>query len=170
MDQKSKSRNLFDIADDVYQILNEYNQVLPKGDIEEISKVFKDEFKAKADNYAYIIKEKQASIKALDEEIKRLQKRKKNYEQATDRLKSYMCKAMSYCGMTKFKTDLNSFSIRNNKRVMFEDEEVFIKEHPEYVKEKTTYTISKKDVKDALNAGEEIGGAYIDIHQTPSIR
>lgn len=66
----------------------------------------------KADSIASIMQALQGDIDILDAEIKRLQARKKVFENKKARLQAYLEQAMRATGKTKFSTALFSYSIR----------------------------------------------------------
>ncbi len=68
----------------------------------------------KADNYARFMRNKQSDISALDDEIKRLQKRKKAAENTVDHLREHMKFAMGIAGATEIKTALGKWTVRKN--------------------------------------------------------
>lgn len=69
----------------------------------------------KADGYAKLIRNQEASSKAFDEEIKRMRERKQAIDNNVKRMKLSLQNAMVEIGKTKFKTDLFSFNIQKNQ-------------------------------------------------------
>ena len=72
------------------------------------------EIEDKADNYAKIIRNLQASVDALKAEEDRLYQRRKSAENHIQRLKDTLQANLEFIGKTKFKTDLFSFSVSKN--------------------------------------------------------
>lgn len=72
------------------------------------------EIEDKADNYAKIIRNLQASVNVLKEEEERLYQRRKSTENHIQRLKDNLQANLEFIGKTKFKTDLFSFSVAKN--------------------------------------------------------
>ena len=68
----------------------------------------------KADNYARFLRNKQAEANSLDEEIKRLQKRKRTAENQIDQLREHMKFAMGVAGATQITTALGKWTVRRN--------------------------------------------------------
>lgn len=68
----------------------------------------------KADNYARFLRNKQAEANSLDEEIKRLQKRKRTAENQIDQLREHMKFAMGVAGATEIRTALGKWTVRRN--------------------------------------------------------
>lgn len=72
------------------------------------------EIEDKADNYAKMIRNLQASADVLKAEEERLYQRRKSTENHIQRLKDNLQANLEFIGKTKFKTDLFSFSVSQN--------------------------------------------------------
>ena len=72
------------------------------------------EIEDKADNYARMIRNLQASVDVLKAEEERLYYRRKSTENHIQRLKDNLQANLEFIGKTKFKTDLFSFSVAKN--------------------------------------------------------
>ena len=72
------------------------------------------EIEDKADNYARMIRNLQASVDVLKAEEERLYQRRKSTENHIQRLKANLQANLEFIGKTKFKTDLFSFSVAKN--------------------------------------------------------
>ena len=72
------------------------------------------EIEDKADNYAKMIRNLQASVDMLKAEEERLYQRRKSTENHIQRLKDNLQANLEFIGKTKFKTDLFSFSVSKN--------------------------------------------------------
>lgn len=72
------------------------------------------EIEDKADNYAKMIWNLQASVDVLKAEEERLYQRRKSTENHIQRLKDNLQANLEFIGKTKFKTDLFSFSVAKN--------------------------------------------------------
>ena len=73
-----------------------------------------DEIEVKADNYAKIIRNMEASIESIAIEQKRLAARKNTLENSIMKLKENLQNAMIATGKRKFSTDLFTFNIQKN--------------------------------------------------------
>lgn len=73
-----------------------------------------DEIEVKADNYAKLIRNMEASVKSIAVEQKRLAARKSTLESSIARLKENLQQSMIKTNKRKFKTDLFSFNIQKN--------------------------------------------------------
>lgn len=115
----------------------------------------------KADGYAKLIRNQEASSKAFDEEIKRMKERKQAVDNNVKRMKLSLQNAMVEIGKTKFKTDLFSFNIQKNQpSVEIVDESLI----PDKFK-KVTIEFDKAAIK---KAEEDVPG--VEIKQSESLR
>lgn len=73
-----------------------------------------DEFEAKAEGYAKIIRNLESEVDALKAEEKRLSERRKNVEKNAKRLKDNLEGAMKATGKRKFESGIFKFSIQKN--------------------------------------------------------
>lgn len=106
---------LYELAeqwDDVYNMLEdgETDEQVIFDTLESIEGEIED----KADNYAKIIRNLQASVDVLKAEEERLYQRRKSIENHIQRLKDNLQANLEFIGKTKFKTDLFSFSVAKN--------------------------------------------------------
>lgn len=72
------------------------------------------EIEYKADNYAKIIRNLQASVDVLKAEEERLYQRRRSTENHIQRMKNMLQANLEHIGKIKFKTDLFSFSVSKN--------------------------------------------------------
>lgn len=106
---------LYELAeqwDDVYNMLEdgETDEQVIFDTLESIEGEIED----KADNYAKMIRNLQASVDVLKAEEERLYQRRKSTENHIQRLKDNLQANLEFIGKTKFKTDLFSFSVAKN--------------------------------------------------------
>ena len=106
---------LYELAeqwDDVYNMLEdgETDEQVIFDTLESIEGEIED----KADNYAKMIRNLQASVDVLKAEEARLYQRRKSTENHIQRLKDNLQANLEFIGKTKFKTDLFSFSVAKN--------------------------------------------------------
>lgn len=119
------------------------------------------EIEDKADGYAKIIRNMESDSKAMAEEIKRIQERKKVNDNRIKSMKLSLENTMISIGKTKFKTPLFSFNIQKNPpSVEILDEDLI----PEEFK-KIEVKIDKSAIKKV--EGDVPG---IEIKQTESLR
>lgn len=115
----------------------------------------------KADGYAKLIRNQEASSKAFDEEIKRMRERKQAIDNNVKRMKLSLQNAMVEIGKTKFKTDLFSFNIQKNQPSVEIIDESLIPDEFKKVKIEFDKAAIKK-------AEEEVPG--VEIKQSESLR
>lgn len=130
------------------------------------------EIDIKADNIACIIKSLDYESKAIADEIKGLQERKKAKESKAASLKEYLFYAMLSLGKSKIETARNRLSIRNNpaKVVISNLELIKPLSWAWKVRELTESDIDKTELKSRLQAGENIEGASLEQGQSLVIK
>lgn len=127
-----------------------------------------EDIHAKADGYAKVINGIDNSIDFLDNEIKRLQAKKKVLDNRKNNLKKSLQNAMELTGEVKFKTELFSFGIQKNPASLKLADDIDITDIPdEYIKYSDP-EIDKAKVKDALKRGCSFDWAKLE--QTESLR
>lgn len=156
----------------LYEITGEILELLTMAeDLELDQKMIRDtmegldfEFEEKAEAYAKVVKTLEMDIAGLDEEIRRMTKRKATIKNNIDRLKRSLEGAMIATGKRKFKTPLFGFGIQKNPpslNVLDETkipEEFWIEQQP------------KLDKKAALAYVKENKVDWAELSQTESLR
>lgn len=160
----------------LYELTDEYLRFLDEVDADDEAFIdtlesIEGEIEDKADNYAKLIKEFEAEAEKFDKESKRLADKRDAIKNKVSRMKRSLEQAMIVTGKTKFKTELFSFGIQKNTPsvvLSFDDKDTAeIDKLPDrFVK--VTKTVNKTAIKDAINAGEDIGFAHLE--QSESIR
>lgn len=152
--------NLFDISSRFKNLaeLVESGEVSPEV-MEEALKSVEGELTEKLQNITYIIRNNESDIATIDEEIKRLQARKKSLTGNIDRLKTYMLDCMKIADVKKINTSLNTWSIaKNPASVNITDESLLPKE---YIITEVVNKVDKKAILTVLKDGIEIKGAEL---------
>lgn len=126
-----------------------------------------DNINDKIENTCKVIKEIEADSIGIDEEIKRLSALKKQKENTVKKLKEYVEFEMNGIGLTKVEGRLFKISFRKSKVVKVIDETKIPKE---FIKIKTTESISKTDLGKALKNGETIEGAELVENKSLQIK
>lgn len=126
-----------------------------------------DDINTKIENTCKVIKEIESDSIGIDEEIKRLSALKKQKENTVKKLKEYVEFEMNGIGLTKVEGKLFKISFRKSKVVKVLDETKIPKE---FIKIKTTETISKTDLGKALKNGEIIEGAELVENKSLQIK
>ena len=160
----------------LYELTDEYLRFLDEVDADDEAFIdtlesIEGEIEDKADNYAKLIKEFEAEAEKFDKESKRLADKRDAIKNKVSRMKRSLEQAMIVTGKTKFKTELFSFGIQKNTPsvvLSFDDKDAAeVDKLPDrFVK--VTKTVNKTAIKDAINAGEDIGFAHLE--QSESIR
>lgn len=151
---------LFDMARD--------EDVDPKC-LEDTMDMVQGTFVEKADGYGKVIRQLTAEAESIDQEIKRLQARKKRILTNIDRMKSHLQNAMEVTGLRKFQAVLFSFAIRACPPKVVIDE-VFVENIPDEYLVYAQPTIDKLKIKEDLKAGKDLGGlAHLEAAEVLSI-
>ncbi|MCB6917367.1 siphovirus Gp157 family protein [Enterococcus avium] len=153
----------------LYELTNNYRKVAEMEDLDsetlrDTLDSISDEIENKVINIGFIIKEKKADIKAIQDAMKELAEKKQSIEKSIDSLQCYAYDSMKLTGVNKAKTPLLSIWIQNNPpSVNVTDESMipksfFIEQEPK---------LDKKQLKEELKHGE-IPGA--ELVQTEGLR
>ena len=128
---------------------------------------WEEDFVNKAESYVKVIKNLEADIPGIDEEIKRLQDRKKSLQNKIGMLKDKLQTAMEVTGNEKIKSSLFTIAIQNSKASVKVDEALLPKK---YWNKKITVTPDKKGLYELLNQGKKIKGAELQENRSLRIR
>lgn len=152
----------------LYQIESEYLEIAEllqenggelTEDIETKLLINKDQLQVKSAGYAYVIKETEAEIKSIDDEIERLNKMKLARSNSIDRLKSAVKSAMELYGVEKIESNLIKITLAKSPASVSIDDENLIQ--PKYKKKEIKISILKKEILNDLNAGLKVKGASL---------
>ena len=127
-----------------------------------------DEFDIKAENIACYIKSLKGDVDLIDEEIEALKRRKQVKENLINRLKKMLVENMQRIKKKKIDRPRAKLTLKNNaEQAHFTDEKAFLKwaeeqDKAELINISIKHTISKTAVKDALQNGEELPGAWLE--------
>ena len=151
-------KSIYEISNDYLNLMNQIEQA--EGEItpemEDQLKINEGELQSKSIAYLSIIKDREAFVTQIDEEIKRLTALKKRNNNLVDRLKENILNAVNLFGTIE--TKFNKFSIRKSESVEVLD----VNELPkEYKVVKVTEQADKKAIKEALKNGKQIPGCSI---------
>lgn len=124
-----------------------------------------DQFEEKVENTVKVIKNKEADVEQLKEEIDRLTKRKKSIENDITRLKTGLQGAFEITGHDKVKTLLFTVSLANNQPSVVVDEDLLPKKY--FVQKLTP---DKTTIKELLKAGKKVKGAVLQESRSLRIR
>lgn len=157
---------LYNISERYENILEVQNE-LTQGELSAILIDIEDEFNAKAENIAKVIAEFDNQEIALENEIKRLNERKKAVETRKSWLKDYLLINMQRIGKSSIKSDLFTIKIRNNPpSVVLRDENLV---PDEFKITKTETKVDKKALKEYLK-NNTVDYAYLEHKQSLMIK
>lgn len=158
---------LYTIAEDqrIINAMLEENDGELTPEIEAAMQITEENFIDKAEAYGATIAEYDAQAAACALEIKRLMAYKKTCENVSKRMKERMAEAMHAFGRDKVSAGTFRFSFRNSTAVVVENEDIIPAEFF-----KTERTLCKKELMDALKAGEHIAGAALETRQSIQMR
>ena len=155
----------------LYELTDRYQQLLElESEIDE--QTFIDTLQSidgaiedKAENLAKVIKEMEATITTIANEVNRLQSKKQGVANRVSNLKTYLQGEMEKVNKTKIKGELFTVNIQNNPPSLLVNrtdnipKDFFIEQEP---------TLDKKALKEAVKNGEVIEG--VALAQTRSLR
>jgi hypothetical protein len=145
------------------QILNLEGEITPE--LNEALKINETELQSKGNGYAYVIKKNEAECDIIDAEIKRLQSLKKVRQNATERLKEAIKRAMELYQIAEIKTPLIKINFRKSESVEITDSEKIPSEFVVWEK-----TINKIAIKNKIREGLKVEGAELKENKNLQIR
>jgi hypothetical protein len=127
--------------------------------VENTLEAIQGEFDDKAISIIYVSKNMDADITALDNEIDRLNSRKKVITNRKDSLKDYLRTNMEASEISKISCPLFTITLAKGRDIVQIDDADKLPD--DYLKTKTTVTPMKKEILSDLKAGIEIEGAIL---------
>ena len=162
----------------LYEVTQDYLQIMsmmedPELDPQTLADTMEGvegELEIKAENYAKVMKNLEADVAGIKGEIDRLSDRKKTIEKNIKQMKEALQQAMEVTGKTKFKTELFSFTVRNNAPAVVVDEK-YIENIPEEYLRIREPEVDKTKLKEALKAGVDLEGiAHLETSTSLAIK
>ena len=149
----------------LYELSQEFKQ-LQELDIDTSSQLYIDTLESltiplenKAQNIVKLTKSWESNISAIDNEIKRLQERKKVQQNKIDRLRNYLRDNMESCGIDKIECEYFTITLKKaGQPVVIIDDESLIDE----AFKKVSVSIDKVALKNALKSGDIVKGAHLE--------
>ena len=132
--------------------------------LQELLSDLNQEKEDKVDSICFLIRDAKKDEEFLNEEIKRLQSRKKMFQNKQAKLKELLGWLLDG---EKIKTVNNTVSYRNTTSIKIVDESLI---PPEYLKVEEKISVDKKALTKALKDFESIEGAELEVKKTLSIR
>jgi len=156
------SKKLYELADD----FNDLNALVEQGeltidDIEDTLEAINASIEDKFDATCMAIKNISEPVSAIDDEIKRLQARKKSLKTQEENMKQYMLTQLDKMGKKSVKTALFTVSSRKpTEKIVVDDEAKLPDDCVEVVMETKPL---KSKILDLLNSGEEVEGVRVEM-------
>jgi len=155
----------------LYEITESINKVKKFVDNQEelnaYLEVLNVELEEKAKNVFMLIKNIEAPITAIDDEIKRLGEMKRSYQSKANNLKNYISFTMQKNGIEKIESDIVKFSFRKSETLEVIDESLI---PSEFINVKEVKTVDKIAIKKAIKAGNNVNGVECRVHNNLQIK
>lgn len=154
-------KSLYNIEEEYLKIANQLEDGELTPELETALAINETELQGKAVAYAYVIKESDDTVSAIDAEVKRLQGLKKTEQNKSKRLKQSIHVAMDLYGITEIKTETLKLNFRRSEGVICTNKDVVLRDEfctvvPETVKANLT------KIKAAIKEGIEFEGYEIE--------
>jgi len=162
-------KSLYKIEKEYLEIANQLEDGELSPELEMALAINESELQGKAVAYAYVIKESDDTVNAIDAEIKRLQGLKKTEQNKSKRLKETISNAMELYGIQEIKTETLKLNFRRSEGVICTDSEVSIdKDLCTVVPETIKPNLSA--IKKAIKEGVEVEGFEIEERYSLQIK
>lgn len=159
--------NLFNIQSEyivlMQQLMENGGEVTPE--LQEALEINQQQLQEKAANYCVVIRNLESESEIIANEIKRLQELKKVRENAANRLKETISKAMELYEVEKIETPLTKLSFRKSESVEITDLELIPHEY-----QKVKVEADKTAIKAAIKSGANVPGAKLMTNKNLQIR
>lgn len=109
---------------------------------------------------AVFVKDLEATVRAIKAEEHALASRRRTAEIKAERLKEYIACNMLQAGYSKLETPRCAVSIRKSKRTVIESEADIPEQFKTVVE---SVKLDKTAIKKAINSGEEVPGAHVQV-------
>ena len=155
---------LFELTQSYQQVL-EIAEQLDAETLKDTLDSINDAVEQKVENTAFVVKQLEANVSVIDEEIKRLQAMKGTQTNNIKSLKLYLQESMEKVGLDKVQGKLIKIAIQNNPQsVEVLNENVIPKNY--FVEQKPK--LDKKALLTDLKSGAQVSG--VEIKQSRSLR
>jgi hypothetical protein len=120
---------------------------------------------AKIEDYAFVIRNMEALPDAIKAEEKRLADRRKAIEKRVEHIKNWLLVNMQQAGITKIESPVFTVALQNNPASVIIDDESLIDDGFKRMPDPLPLVVDKKLIKMAIDAGQEVLGAHIEVKQ-----
>lgn len=156
----------------LYELTQSYQDILDLAEsaednahLIEALNVLEDELNTKFENIGKVIQSLDADVEAINNEMKRLQEKKKAIDSNKQNLKNYVEYEMEKVGKDKIKTTLFNFNIQNNPPSLDVINDAYI---PKEFYEEQQPKLNKRELLNAIKNGDVIKG--VEIKQSRGLR
>jgi len=152
----------------LYELTEQHRElaVLAESDEGDLSEALADTFEAlegefndKAISVIHVVKNMDADGDAIDNEIKRLQARKKSVQNKQNWMREYLRSNMEASGISKIECPIFTIALAKGRDIVEITDEGKI--DAEYLNIKTSVTPIKADILKALKEGKEVSGCRL---------
>lgn len=160
---------LYEITQDIAELeelIN--NEELSEEEITEVKSMIESVLNEKAEQIAYVIKNKESDIKAIKEEEKRLKEKRQSVEKSAERLKVYVLENLLMLDKKKIKTSVGDIAIRKSQAVEVSTDVNVLDDR--FKRVKTTVEADKTALKEAIKNGEVVDGVEIVENYSLNVR
>lgn len=163
---------LYEIANDYIALLQAIDEgEIPEEAIADTLEAIEGEIEYKADNLACVLKTLEAEAAAIKAEEKALAERRKQKENAKERIKQYLSDVLQRLDINKLETARNKITFRKSESVVIGENFIeWARTHRDDLLTYSEPTANKTAIKQALKDGAEIEGAYIESKQNIQIK
>lgn len=160
-------KSIYEISQEALEISEALENGELTDELEQRLVINQHELQTKSINYGFVIKDSEANVKAIEEEIKRLQALKKVEENKQERLKEALKSALNIYGFEKVESPVMKIGFRKSESI----EVVSMEQLPDkFKRHKTTIDADKTAIKEAIKLGETVEGAVLKVNQNIQIR
>lgn len=117
--------------------------------------------KEKAINLAYLIKNLESDVDAIEKELERLEGLKKAKNNAKERIKQLISNAMTIYQYEKINSPTLNLSFRKSESIEIINESQISED---FITTKTTSSINKTKIKEAIKQGQQVDGAILQTN------
>jgi len=120
---------------------------------------------AKIEDYAFVIRNMEALPDAIKAEEKRLADRRKAIEKRVEHIKNWLLVNMQQAGISKIESPVFTVALQNNPASVIIDDESLIDDGFKRLPEPLPLVVDKNLIKAAIDAGQVVEGAHIEVKQ-----
>jgi hypothetical protein len=161
-------QSLFNIESEYLQLVHalEDGEVTPE--LEEALAINEAQLEQKAVGYAHVIRDSDATVTAIKEEIARLHALQKSEQRKADALKAAISNAMQLYGINEIKTPIVKLSFRRSEAVVGDPEAYLPDEFVRVIPEQRKADLTA--IKAAIKEGREVDGYCIETRSNLQIK